>query len=245
MGRVCKDYTNQICGIWQVIERDWYPKSKSHETFWTSKCLNCGNISSVRKTDLDKNPSSCNNCKGDIIAQALESHGYITHPINIGETYGLLTVESRPFAKGNKSYCKCRCKCGNIIEVRKDHLLGLNHSRTVSCGCNSISAGELKIKQILEANDINFKMQYRINDFSPYSPFDFAIFNKDNELVKLIEFDGEQHFYAIEHFGGEEKLTIQKERDRKKNEYCANHNICLLRVPYWDYEKLDLQYLLS
>lgn len=29
-----KDYTGKICGCWKVIERDYHPKSKSHETFW-------------------------------------------------------------------------------------------------------------------------------------------------------------------------------------------------------------------
>lgn len=59
-----KDYTNQIHGCWKVLERDKNPKSKSHETFWLCECQNCGAIKSVRKTDLDKNPRSCNNCKG-------------------------------------------------------------------------------------------------------------------------------------------------------------------------------------
>lgn len=34
MGRRCKDYTGEICGVWEVIERDWNPSSKSHETFF-------------------------------------------------------------------------------------------------------------------------------------------------------------------------------------------------------------------
>lgn len=61
-----KDYTNQIHGCWKVLERDKNPKSKSHETFWLCECQNCGAIKSVRKTDLDKNPRSCNNCKGQL-----------------------------------------------------------------------------------------------------------------------------------------------------------------------------------
>ncbi len=59
-----KDYTNKICGCWHVKERDFNPKSKSHETFWIAECINCGNVSSIRKTDLDKQPKSCNHCKG-------------------------------------------------------------------------------------------------------------------------------------------------------------------------------------
>lgn len=74
-----KDYTNQIHGCWKVLERDKNPKSKSHETFWLCECQNCGAIKSVRKTDLDKNPRSCNNCKGQL-----------TKSWQIGDRYGLL-----------------------------------------------------------------------------------------------------------------------------------------------------------
>lgn len=64
MGRHLKDdYTDKICGCWHVLKRDMNPASKSHETFWICECVNCGAIASVRKTDLDKNPSGCNNCK--------------------------------------------------------------------------------------------------------------------------------------------------------------------------------------
>ena len=91
-----KDYTNQIHGCWKVLERDKNPKSKSHETFWLCECQNCGAIKSVRKTDLDKNPRSCNNCKGQLtkscgclskssgelkIEQCLQNYNYQTQYI--------------------------------------------------------------------------------------------------------------------------------------------------------------------
>lgn len=78
MGRKFKDYTGQVCGCWKVIERDYFPTSSSHETFWKCEYLNCGNKASVRKRDLDKKPKSCNNCKG----KQLEKY-----PINIGDKY--------------------------------------------------------------------------------------------------------------------------------------------------------------
>lgn len=120
---------------------------------------------------------------------------------------------------------------------------GRGHSRTISCGCKQQSAGELKIATLLKENGINFQTQYRIDEFSMYSLFDFAIFDDDGNLLKLIEFDGEQHYEPIEYFGGKEKLLIQQERDAKKNKYCADNNIPLLRVPYWDYSRLTIDYL--
>lgn len=242
MGRKLKDYSGEIHGCWKVIERDLNPKSKSHETFWLCQCQNCGNIASVRKTNLDQNPRSCNNCKGEIISNIFQQKGYTIYPLNIGDKFGLLTVIEKPYTKGTKLYCKCKCDCGNIVDIRKDHLLGLNHNYTISCGCSTKSSGELKIAEILLNYNIEFKEQYRIKEFNLSAPFDFAIF-QDGQLCGLIEYDGKQHFSPIDYFGGEETLKIQQERDQKKNKWCKENNINLLRIPYTDYNKIDINYI--
>lgn len=234
MGRKLKDYTGQICGCWKVVERDYFPTSSSHETFWKCECLNCGNKASVRKRDLDKKPKSCNNCKG----KQLEKY-----PINIGDKFGLLTVIDKP--RNPYSTVKCECVCGNIVYVRKAHLLGLNrHSKTISCGCATKTAGEIKIEQILKTAGVKYQSQYRIREFNISAPFDYAIFNRET-LLCLIEYDGEQHFKPVEFFGGKEAFQKQQERDQKKNKWCKENNIPLLRIPYTDYEQLDAEYLFS
>ena len=75
--------------------------------------------------------------------------------------------------------------------------------------------------------------------------FDFAILDDNGNVIKLIEYDGEQHFKPIEKWGGEEKFLIQKERDERKNQYCKENNLNLLRIPYYDFDKITLNYLLS
>ena len=59
-------------------------------------------------------------------------------------------------------------------------------------------------------------------------PFDFYL----PEYNICIEYDGEHHFRPIEMWGGYEKFIINQENDEIKNEYCKNHNITLLRLPY-------------
>lgn len=245
MSRYCKDYTNMQCGIWNVIERDYNPTSKSHETFWLCECQRCGNVSSVRKSDLDRNPRSCNNCKGFVISQELEKRGYSVHPVNIGEKFGLLEIIKQPYTKNNKIYCPCRCECGKELDVRKDHLLGLSHSRTISCGCSQKSAGELKVKSILENHNVIFKEQFIIPELSKYMKFDFAIFDSQNNLIQLIEYNGEQHYKPIEKWGGEEQFIIQQERDMRKKEYCKNHNIPLVIIPYWEFDNISIKSLIQ
>lgn len=236
MGRICKDFTNEIHGCQKVLERDKAPKSSSHETFQICECQNCGNKSSVRKSQLDKNPMYCNNCKGESIRSQ-----------KIGDRYGLLTIIGKGTNINNHTYVKVQCDCGsNPFEVRLEHLKGQNRDgRTISCGCANISSGENKIKQILDENNIIYEREYRIKEFNVYSPFDFAIFDENKNLIKLIEYDGEQHFYPIEFFGGEGRFNQQQKNDKAKDEYCKKNNIFLQRISYIEYDNITLDMLLS
>lgn len=230
-------------GDWEVIERDYNPTSKQHSTFWFCKCNLCGNIYSVSRDSLvNKKSECCNKCKGEKIRQKAEERGLTTW--HKGDRFGMLEIIESAGSKSGHSYVKCKCDCGNIVNIRVSHLKGQSHSKTISCGCASQSSGEIKITQILEKANIDFQSQYRIKAFSLSSPFDFAIF-KDEKLLGLIEYDGEQHFESVDFFGGEEKLKLQRERDERKNKWCKENNIRLIRIPYTEYDNLTLEYLLS
>lgn len=240
-----KDYTNQICGCWKVIERDLYPNSKSHDTFWKCECLNCGNITSVRKTNLDKNPSSCNKCKGKIISQTMRS----TDPSvwQIGDRYGILTIVGKGTRHNHHTYVQVQCDCGSDpFEVRLEHLKGNKNGRTISCGCLSESSGELKIRTILEQNNINFQKEYKVlTEDNKVMYFDFVIFNKENQIIKMIEYNGIQHFQPVDYWGGEKAFLNQKERDNRKIKYCNKNNILLQQIKYNEYDNINLELLLK
>lgn len=230
-------------GDWEVIERDYNPTSKQHSTFWFCKCHRCGKVYSVSRDGLVSGKSSCcNHCKGEKIRNKAQERGLnVWHK---GNRFGMLEILESAGIKGNHSYVKCKCDCGNVINVRVEHLRGNHHGRTISCGCASQSSGEIKITQLLEQANIEFQAQYRIKNFNLSSPFDFAIFN-NGVLLGLIEYDGEQHFESIEFFGGEEKLKLQQERDERKNKWCKDNNIPLIRIPYTEYDNLTIGYLIS
>lgn len=216
-----------------VVERDYNPPFKSHETAWKCQCINCGEIKTYRKSNLD-NGVGCQ-CQKEVAV----GRGY--RKWEIGDRFGLLEIIDRG---ESPIYVKCRCQCGVEKDIRLAHLYGQHHSRTISCGCFQRSAGELKIKTILEENNIDFIEQYTIPELSKYMKFDFAIFD-ENGLAFLIEYNGEQHYKPIEKWGGEEKLIVQQERDARKVQYCEEKGIPLLIIPYWDYNKIDLDYIFS
>lgn len=75
--------------------------------------------------------------------------------------------------------------------------------------------------------------------------FDFVVFNDDNSIKLLIEYDGEQHFQNKTDKIWSDSLEKRQERDRIKNDYCLSHNIPLIRIPYWEKNNITLELLLS
>ena len=109
---------------------------------------------------------------------------------DIGYLHVLERDKSKPIGKGCYAYWTCKCRCGNIVSVRGDHL---RDGTTQSCGCLN-SSGELLISTILQENNISYTTQYSFPDLKgDYNAlrFDFAIFNEDKTLSHLIEYQGE------------------------------------------------------
>jgi len=84
----------------------------------------------------------------------------------------------------------CKCVCGREVEVSNNNL---RTGGTKSCGCIK-SFGEREIRQLLEQNNINYSTEYTFYDLkgtrNGLLRFDFAIFDDNNNLIELIEFDG-------------------------------------------------------
>lgn len=166
-----------------------------------------------------------------------------------GKRFGMLTAIER-VPKPTHINCKagawwrCTCDCGGEIITSYNHL----HSGHVkSCGC-LISNGERIIREILIANNVNYDTQYHFDncissETGRLLKFDFAIFDRNNKLFCLIEFDGHQHYFGTRYSHNKEK---NKEKFRKlklydsiKDTYCKTNNIKLLRIPYWDLDNLE------
>ena len=167
----------------------------------------------------------------------------------IGDRYGILTIIGKGSPHKKHTYVKVQCDCGSDpFEVSLINLKGQTkgEGRTISCGCLSESAGELKIRQLLEQTDLNWQKQYRIvNKDNKIMYFDFVIFNKEEKIIKGIEYNGKQHYEPVECWGGEEAFIKQQERDRRKEEYCAEMGITLQWISYKDYDNINLDMLVS
>lgn len=122
--------------------------------------------------------------------------------------------------------------CGHIWKAAPQDIL-----RGTGCPKCASSKGEKYIQQILEKYNINFKTQYKISECKNINPlpFDFAVFDDNDNLLFLIEYDGELHFKSVDYFGGEEHLERQQLHDKIKDDYCEDNNIPLERIAYFDW----------
>lgn len=146
---------------------------------------------------------------------------------------------------------KLKCSCGEIYSISKSQFDMLAFRGEVGCTvCNPISEGskgENKIKNYLNEK-VTFSKEYTIENLRGINGgmvrYDFAIFDEENKLKLLIEYDGQQHYYQV-NFGGmsdEEAFSSfinTVYNDSLKNSYCEDNNIPLLRIPYWDYANIE------
>ena len=207
---------------------------RSHRAvLWKCKC-DCGNEKNITSSRLKSgHAKSCG-------ADNCPYHHY--YEDLTGQKFGKLTAIKPTFMKdGSHMYWLCKCECGNEKEVASNHL---KRGDVQSCGCITTSIGEMNIKKILEENNIQYKEQISFSNLKNIKPlrYDFGIY-QNNNLIRLIEFDGVQHFEEQDYFT--HSLTETKNNDIIKNEYAKKNNIPLVRVPYWERDKMTLEMLLG
>ena len=226
------DETGKQYGELTVLYRA--ENNKDGRAMWHCRC-SCGNELDVRGKDLRSgNTKSCGCYQKRRAAESNMKRGGDL----IGKRFGkLLVLEEAGFIKKsdgrNSRVYKCQCDCGNIFYAQHVYL---NCGDTKSCGCLR-SAGEFQIEQLLKEHDIYFQREYEFEDLIDLAPlrFDFAVYNKE-QLVCLIEFQGEQHWQQSNGFYNEKLL----QHDLAKKEYCEQHHIPLYHLYYKDKAKVQV-----
>lgn len=244
-----KDLTGQRFGSLIPLYRT---ENKKTLTMWVCQC-DCGNIKplAVQHFTKHKDPScGCLNRKK--ASERMTAYNKQNKTIQIGQKYGKLTVleyaglRKQKSRDKNESWYLCKCDCGKEKEIRGSDMVT---GAVISCGCIS-SAGEARIKEILDTNNISYKTEYIFSDLKNpntgyHLRFDFAIF-ENNQLKYLIEFDGRQHFTGPEstwtHSYSLEDIQF---RDNLKNDYCKKNNIILKRIPYTSLSHLSYQEIIG
>jgi len=124
-----------------------------------------------------------------------------------------------------------------------NHLFGLG----TGCPACSESEGARTVRLVLESLGSRFKSEYRIPECRDKRalPFDFAVWVAG--ILHLIEFHGRQHYESggiwIKRKGhtiAEKEFREIQKRDAVKSDFCANHSIPLLVIPYWEMKNVEI-----
>jgi hypothetical protein len=208
--------------------------------FWDCKC-ECGNFFTARGEDLrDGHVLSCGCLNLERTKEMMTGKPARNKNDLTGKIFNKLTVlkDSGKRTTRRVVLWLCQCECGNLVLVPTD---ALTTGHTQSCGC-LVSKGEALIQKILIENNITYKKQKSFPDLisenNGHPLYDFYI---DNTF--LLEYDGIQHYE--ENTRCSDSLSERQARDKLKNEYAKSHNIPLKRIPYWDFDQITLENIMS
>ena len=216
-----------------VLEEFFLPQPNGkNQRFCKCQC-ECGNTVEVSASHLkDGHTQSCGCLNKEITSKLAVIR-------EEGNRYGKLTV-LKEYGRDSdgRVLWMCVCDCGNEkIALGKSLRAGLCNS----CGCLKSRGEERTLRALIELG-LEFKQEYcfdklYLNQGWPLR-FDFAIF-KNGEVIALIECQGEQH-YSKNKFFADDSLSI---RDNLKKKFCLESEIPLIEIPYYDYDKIDTEYL--
>lgn len=184
------------------------------------QCLTCGKIYIKKGTYfLDKRKISiCKNC-------------FPTRPNSLKKSFEL--PDEYSYVENYKGmHQKILIKhnnCGFIWKVTPNNL---KYGKECPKCNKKISKGEQKIIKWLEKRRIRFVPQYKVV-LEGHSLF-IDFFLPDYNL--FIEYNGEQHYKSIKHFGGRSRFKVQLSNDNLKRKYLNNN---LLEIPYTQFENLE------
>lgn len=230
-----KDRTGQKYGTLLVIRRcedAVFPSGKLVQ--WECFCENCKKTVKVLGCNLNK-VKSCGCIKPKSRIEDLTNQVF-------GELKVLKRAEDHILPSGqHQTMWTCECSCGTIKDIRAAHL---KNNSIRSCGCVK-SFGEQQIIKFLNSLKINYKREYvfpeLVNSNNNQVRFDFAFLNQENQLIALLEFQGEQHYREKIAFGKMQR----EETDQLKKAFCLKNNILLFEIKYNDDILSELKKILN
>ena len=214
-----------------------YPlkERKRRSIVWHCKC-DCGGTKNVIQADLKRGHTThCDNCGCNGFGKGRNLTG-----LKFGKLTPLYPTKRR---RHNSIVWYCYCDCGNYCYKSCDDL---TKGHAQSCGC-LVSKGESLLQNLFIQLKIQYQTQKIFDDcINPKSKaklkFDFYL----PEYNCCVEYDGIQHFeYKDSGWDTEEDFQERLFRDKIKNQYCKQHNISLIRIPYWDYDKINEEYIMN
>ncbi len=133
-------------------------------------------------------------------------------------------------------------KHGIFQQIVRNHLTGRGCPK-----CRN-SKGELKIAEILDKNNIKHKAQHTFNDlkYKDLLKFDFAVFDNNEQIKYLIEYNGQQHYSFRKKFHKDyDNFIINQYKDNLKMDYCNRNGFKLYIIRYDENVEIEMEHILK
>ena len=194
----------------------------------TFRCKKCGETFERNLYEFFKR-QTCPYCEGMVSHYTRESFEKKMRALGLSEHYELIG----DFKNSVKPTLFKHKDCGFIWKCAPSSIIA-GHG----CPKCKLSRGEIAVANALKNCGIEFKQQYRFkNTALANQPFDFYFMYNNQEYC--IEYQGQQHFYSVDWFGGEEKFKSQQINDQRKRDFCKLNNIELIEISYKDFNNID------
>ena len=167
------------------------------------KCIKCANEENGKNKRLTKEK---------FIEKAVKVHG---------SKYDYSLVEYLNCGTKVKILCPVH---GPFLQIPGAHL---NRRGCPSC---HESRGERKIIVFLESYGVKFTRQETFDRCRNVRRLHFDFFLPDHNTC--IEYDGKQHFFPVDYFGGVPSFEQLKKIDSLKNGFCLENGIKIIRISY-------------
>ena len=229
-----EDLTGQIFGRLTVIKYSPEQSKINKRRTYLCQC-SCGNLKYVRGYCLKSGHTQSCGCLQKEKVGNIKKNKFndLTN-----KKFHLLTaikLDENNTREKKATYWFFKCDCGKIKSIRASNVID---GTVKSCGCVKNSYGEASIVKILSENNISYKKEYIFPDFKSekgeYFRFDFAIFNKKNQLKYIIEFNGEQHYKPVPFFNQKISFENIQKYDKIKMDFCENKKIPLFIIRFDD-----------
>lgn len=167
---------------------------------------------------------------------ALKSRHPADYVEDVFKNYGTTLLNKKDYLKWSLKNLRAICPaCGKEFLTSFGAFVQHNGQCCPECSASE-SRGEREIRYILEGNYIKFEQEYSFVDCRDKNPLPFDFYLPDYNI--LIEYQGVQHYEAIERFGGQDGFLLRQKHDQIKLEYCLLNNITLITIPYWDFNNI-------
>lgn len=235
-GNRCRKSLDTFIKESNKVHKNKYDYSQTEYRNWRTKVIiNCPEHGNFYQTPSSH--TSGNGCpKCAAVAMSIRKrHSTKIFVKKATKVHGLIYDYSLVDYAGDNNQVKIICPThGAFLQKAGYHLSGYG------CQLCSSSKGELKIISVLSKFNIEFVYQKRFKNCRNVNPLPFDFYLPQYNLC--IEFDGLQHYKVIPRTNTDYDLTVLEQvklHDQLKDKFCNEHNINLIRIPYWEFDNIE------